>query len=391
MVPRMTHVLDGGALYATYDRFPAPKGASTHIARFAGALLGAADHGLLHCLAGDTLPPYQQEGTITIRRTAATEVHPLGRAERFGAEVADSVARERWTTAQGREPWSVMALLAEDRTWPVVYEVNGLPSIEWAETYPQAPRADLAAIDALERWCLDRVDAVVTPSAVTAQALADRGVSSERIAVIPNGADLPDPTLPRPLDSPPGPYLVYVGGLQPWQGVDVAVRALGRIRDLGIPLVVVTGARPRQLRPLLQLARRLDVGDLVHVRTAQDAAATSSWLVHASASLAPLRDTRRNTVQGCCPLKVVESLAAGTPVIGSDLEVIRAEVPDGIHGLLVRPDRPRDLARAIRVALDAPEALARWGAAGRAHIASNRTWSAAEQALLDVHARLLTT
>ena len=385
----MSHAIDGGALYATNDRFPAPKGASTHIASFAGALLGAADHGLLHCLAGDSLPLHQQEGRILIRRTAATEVHPLARAERFGADVAASVAESGWTTTQGRDPWSVMALLADDRTWPVVHEVNGLPSIEWAETYPRAPRADLQALDELERWCLDRVDAVITPSAVTATALHDRGVPGDRITVIPNGADLPDPAVARPADAPADPYLVYVGGLQPWQGVDVAVRALSRVRDLDVPLVLVTGARRRQLRPLLQLARRLDVGDLLHVRTAQDARATSAWLVHAAASLAPLRDTPRNTVQGCCPLKVLESLAAGTPVIGSDLPVIREEVPDGVHGLLVRPDRPRDLARAIRVALDAPDALERWGRAGRAHVAANRTWAAAERALLAVHHGLL--
>ena len=76
---------------------------------------------------------------------------------------------------------------------------------------------------------------------------------------------------------------------------------------------------------------------------------------HALLSLAPLKDCSRNVVQGCAPLKILESLAAGTPVIASDLPAVREIMRDGEHGRLIAPDRPGELARAIRVALDYPE------------------------------------
>ncbi|MGX2953608.1 glycosyltransferase [Shewanella sp. JL219SE-S6] len=56
--------------------------------------------------------------------------------------------------------------------------------------------------------------------------------------------------------------------------------------------------------------------------------------------MAPLTPCRRNMLQGCCPLKVLESMACGTAVIASDLPVIRELVTHEKHGLLVPPPGP---------------------------------------------------
>jgi glycosyltransferase involved in cell wall biosynthesis len=380
----------GPAIYAAFDRFPAPKGAATHIGRFSSALFEAAGGGTLHCLGGRGLPGFQREGDVEIVRYGGTDDHPLDRAVRYGGQLAALVATRPWGTAQGRDPWSVIALLDEGRTWPVVYEVNGLPSIELAETHPQAAPAALARIAELERRCLAGADWVVTPSSVTAACAAARGAAEDGITVIPNGADVPAEAPPRPEGAPAGRYLVYAGALQRWQGVDVAVRALARLVDLDIPLVLVTGAPRAAIRPLCRLAANLGVAHLVRVEHASGPAEVAGWLAHATTSLAPLRDTARNTEQGCCPLKLLESLAVGTPVIASDLPVVRAEMTDGVHGRLVPPDRPADLARAIRVLLDHPDVAARWGRAGRAYVAASRSWEQAQQALVHVHEHVAT-
>ena len=153
-------------------------------------------------MGGGGLPTYQREGDVEIVRHVDHGEHPLDRAVRFGEQLAALVASRTWGTAQGREPWSVLALLDEARTWGVVYEVNGLPSIELAETYPEAAPAALARIAELERRCLREADWVVTPSAVTASCLAARGADPERMTVIPNGADVPAEELARPLTPP---------------------------------------------------------------------------------------------------------------------------------------------------------------------------------------------
>ena len=64
-------------------------------------------------------------------------------------------------------------------------------------------------------------------------------------------------------------------------------------------------------------------------------------------TVAPLMETARNTWQGCCPVKIVESMAAGTPVIASDLAVSRELIRDGEDGLLAAPGDRRSWALAM--------------------------------------------
>ena len=58
---------------------------------------------------------------------------------------------------------------------------------------------------------------------------------------------------------------------------------------------------------------------------------------------------------------------------------------DGEHGRLVHPDRPGELARAIRVLLDYPDRLAAMGAAARAHVAANHSWAGSVAALRNLY------
>jgi glycosyltransferase involved in cell wall biosynthesis len=114
------------------------------------------------------------------------------------------------------------------------------------------------------------------------------------------------------------------------------------------------------------------------------------WREHALASLAPLRDCSRNVSQGCAPLKVLESMASGVPVLASDLPVVRELMDDGEQGLLAAPDRPGELARTVRTLIDFPERAAAMGAAGRARVADRFSWTASTAALNEVYASLET-
>ena len=63
--------------------------------------------------------------------------------------------------------------------------------------------------------------------------------------------------------------------------------------------------------------------------------------------LAPLILNDRNLVQGCCPLKIIEGMAAGAAVIASDLPVVRELGSDGVHFLLVKPGSVDQIAQAV--------------------------------------------
>lgn len=376
--------------YAAFDRFPGPKGSAVHIARAAGALFDHAGPGLLCVLGGEALPQLQIEPEGIIRRFASETTNLLERADEFACFVDDQLQAHRDTLrlVQVRDPWSAAPALADaDRPWQVVYEANGFPSIELPNAWPQIPRETLAKIAAAEDACLRAADAVVTPSATIAARCIAKGADPARVTVIPNGADpLPvDP--PRPANAPER-YLIYVGALQPWQGFGTLLRAFSRLGDLDLKLVVCASWRPRRARQWVRLADRMGIADRIHWEHELPHEQVAGWLAHAELSLAPLAEVPRNTEQGCCPLKVVESMAAGVPVIASDLPCVR-ELVDESCARLVPPDRPAELARAIRVLLDQPEQRRALADRARARAAEMFTWERADAALIEVWNQLL--
>jgi glycosyltransferase involved in cell wall biosynthesis len=110
--------------------------------------------------------------------------------------------------------------------------------------------------------------------------------------------------------------------------------------------------------------------------------------LHATLSVAPLTECPRNLQQGCCPLKILESMAAGVPVVASDLPAVRELITDGVEGRLVRPDRPSELARTIRVLLQYPAHLQELGRRARERIARDYTWDQATAALAALYRTL---
>jgi glycosyltransferase involved in cell wall biosynthesis len=74
----------------------------------------------------------------------------------------------------------------------LIFQVNGLPSIELKYRYPAVAddRELLHKLHSQEQICLQAADLIVTPSSVTMEYLQNRGIQPEKIRVIPNDVDL---------------------------------------------------------------------------------------------------------------------------------------------------------------------------------------------------------
>jgi glycosyltransferase involved in cell wall biosynthesis len=372
------------ALYASFDRFPSPKGAATHIARMATTLFDLMEGGLLYVLGDHELPLYQREGSVEILRHEGTAPNFLERALGFGRELEDLLDEHgaALELCHVRDPWSGIPALNRPHRYAVVYEVNGLPSIELPYRYPRISPATLAKIRAAEEFCWTRADAIITPSATIAENLTRLGADPRRMTVIPNGADIPHALHGPPVDAP-ARYILYFGALQRWQGVDTLLRAFARLADItDLHLVICASTHPRTAKIYRKLAERLGVAERVLWRHALRKDDLAGWLAGALLTVAPLAECSRNVEQGCAPLKVLESMAFGVPVVASDLPAVREIMTDGVDGRLVRPDRPVDLARAIRVLLEYPAITAAMGEAARERIAAGLTWEHATAALV---------
>jgi glycosyltransferase involved in cell wall biosynthesis len=373
--------LNHRAVYAAFDRFPSRKGAGVHIARFARALFDWAGGGVLYALGGDDLPGWQVEGDVEIVRFSTPIDNFLERTIAYGQRLSALLDEmPRLEIAHFRDPWSGVAIV--ERNVATVFEVNALPSIELPFGYPSVAPRTLEKIERLEQHVLERADAIVVPANTIRDLVVSRG--AKNVTVIPNGADLWSAVAKPPLSD----YFIYFGALQEWQGIETLFRAFARLRDLPVKLVVCYPHHTRYAKAYVRLAEKLEIADRVVWQSSLSEEQLQPWLQHAVASVAPLADCARNVVQGCCPLKVLESMAAGVAVIASDLPAVRELVTDRLEGLLVAPDRPPALARAMRIAWEYPELRRALGARGRERIASGLTWDHATRRLQELYSSL---
>lgn len=378
-------------LYASFDVFPSAKGSATHIGAVAPLLFSRLDGGILYVLGGDQLPTYQAEESVEVFRFSESIPNYLERSIAYSRSLAQLVARRasEIAIAQFRDPWSGLAIVHNKApNCRLVYEVNGLPSIELPTVYPALSPRTRAKIRSMEEECWSAADRIVVPSATIAANLTGLGVPSDRLRVVPNGAEIPPPFTP-PEDAP-GLYILYFGALQKWQGVDVLLRALSYLRDIDdLHLVICASTRHRYAKSYRKIAERLGVDDRVVWRYGLNKRELGAWIAGSTMTIAPLTECSRNIEQGCAPLKILESMAAAIPVVASDLPAVREIMVDGEHGRLVRAERPSELARVIRLLLADDNVRLDMGRRAQEHIARGLTWRHSLKRLDSIYSELL--
>ena len=382
-------------VYAAFDRFPAPKGAAIHIAAFANAL---GSH-----FGGLKLITVAHPGAVNAVQIPGVVHVPL---PALGADLIERVANFRshlsaWWKGRCFEVVHVRSIfegyhVARDKSSACkhfVFEVNGLPSIELKYNYPAVAddRELLRKLTAMEDVCLARADLIVTVSQVTARYLMEqRGASKERIRVIPNGVDLEVFRFHSWSPIKDQVRLLYAGTMSAWQGVRLAIEALALlIRDVPARLVLAGPARPRQERVLRDLCWDLGLANLVEFTGPVDQATLAKLHHESDVVLAPLTANDRNIVQGCCPLKVLDAMASGTPLVASDLPVVRELARPDIDALLVRPNSPKAIKDAVLRLIAEPELGVRLSSSAREVVVRDRTWSHAQSSLIAAYEEVL--
>jgi glycosyltransferase involved in cell wall biosynthesis len=383
-------------LYSAFDVVPSPKGASTHITYFTRGLVDAG-YPVQLITAGDPSLPERDVycGAHMLRVPVGDDPNYLKRAVEFGQAVTHHLASSPpYGIAHFRSIWCGLPIVQAQATfgYKTLFEVNGLPSVELKYHYPGLKGSPvLSKIKQQEIITLLRADAIICPSAVTRAYIASLGIPREKITVISNGVDV-KLFAPRPFNRPSGqpPVLLYMGTLADWQGLDVLIEAMRVVvAERPARLRIVGRGRGRQRRDLLKRVRKLGLEGAVSVEPGVPHHEMPALLAQADVCVAPLAYNDRNVTQGCCPLKLIEYMACGRPVVASNLPVVRELARDDVDALLFAPDDPADLARCILALLDDPSLAQRLGSAAAGRARQRFTWHAAQKKLLRVYAKLM--
>lgn len=215
-------------------------------------------------------------------------------------------------------------------------EVASLRAMRGSETR----RKQLLSVD---RW--------VALTRLMKDEIASIGVARERVAVIPNSAEI----LPRPwfepgvheehrrkLALPDAPIALYSGRLSSEKGLDTLLDAW-KLVVAQLPaarlLIVGAGGAFRNVEPQLREQRaRLGLEDAVEFRGHVDNVA--DYLRACDVFVLPTRTEGMSN-------SLVEAMAAGVPIVTSDIPSHAGVIDHGAEALLVKPDDAAALAQSL--------------------------------------------
>jgi glycosyltransferase involved in cell wall biosynthesis len=208
-----------------------------------------------------------------------------------------------------------------------------------------------------------RLDRVFTSSEVSARRIErDFGVRPERLAMVANGLDTelfsPDPAL----EKAPAELLCVGRASDPNKGVRTLVAALARLPE-AVTLTLVDEPASEALR----WAREAGCAHRLRVTGRIETAALVALYRRATLVVVPSR------FEGF-GLPAAEAMACGTPVVATEAGALPEVVGVGGGGVLVPPDAPDALAKAIASLLEQPEARLALAARARSRVEAAYAW-----------------
>ncbi len=183
---------------------------------------------------------------------------------------------------------------------------------------------------------------------------------------------------PHERSSAGGPML-FIGRLSAEKGVEILLKAWQQLSH-SIPLVVVGDGPLRQTLQAETIAKELPNITFAGWRSRPEI-------------LAAIKTASAVVVPSVCyegfPMTLVEALACGTPVIGSNLGGVQEIIKDGLNGLHFAAGDAADLASKVEWAWSHPAALAVMGRAGRRDFEEHYTAETNYKLLLEIYEKAI--
>ena len=254
-------------------------------------------------------------------------------------------------------------------------------SHEYAAGVPYRERSWALFVTTLERMLIGRCSAVVTVSDGIASRLQARSALPVAPAVVRN---TPDPTAYGPeievsalreRIAADGRLVIHLGAVARDRGCHTLVRSLRHL-DESFHLLFLGADDAEFAAGLVALARADGTADRLSLRRSVPVSEVLAYASQADVGVSLLEDTCENH-RLALPNKVFEYMAAGVPVVASDLPELRRTL-GSVEGVsLANPTDPRDVATGVERAASGPRP-----------IPGLFTWSSDARRLVELYSRL---
>jgi glycosyltransferase involved in cell wall biosynthesis len=184
--------------------------------------------------------------------------------------------------------------------------------------------------------------------------------------------------------APDRDVVLYHGGLFPERGIEQLLLAIATVPTADLVLMGY-GALEAELPRLIAAS---PAADRIHVMRAVPPEELHDWVAAADVAAMPIQPSTLNH-RLTTPNKLFEAMAAGVPVVASDLPGMATIVRETRCGVLCDPGDPGSIAGAIRTILEGPPDERRaYGERGARAARDTYSWEAQVAGLLGEYGRL---
>lgn len=360
------------------------KGSSIHVQELVRAMLGRGarvemfstrlggsrptdfDAVRIHCL------PHSRNSDSAIREQSAIASNDRLRAalERKGPF---DVVYERYSL------WSFAGMeYARDFGIPGLLEVNA-PLID--EQIAHRKLINRNAAQVVAQRVFGSATALIAVSDAIAEYLTSYPINDSRVHVVSNGVNprrfTKSPSTTRPAET--DTFTVgFVGTLKPWHGLATLIQAFRWLYERNSSYrVLIVGDGPEKRRLVADLsAWDNDMKDAVQFKGAVPPDDVPRLLASMDVAVAPYPPTSKFYFS---PLKIYEYMAAGLPVIASNVTGLHQLIQNGINGLLCTPGDAVSLAETIDYLRKSPQLMRDMGNVARTTVCRHHSWNAVLQ------------
>ena len=230
----------------------------------------------------------------------------------------------------------------------------------------------------LENWSIQQARRCLLFSRVLVPALEERGVTSDRIDVIPHGP-LIYPSVAQSDYSHPT-SLLFFGRITPYKGLDVLIEAYSRLRERHQINLRIVGSG--DLRPYLPLLENLPGVEIVNRWV--DESEVSRFFGPNQIIILPYTSASQSGV-------IAIAAGFGLPVIATRTGGLPEQINDGVTGILVPAGSVGELVDAIEDLLKNSQKAAFLGQALAKDFSQNRNWNEIATQVLSACEKALNT
>jgi len=254
-------------------------------------------------------------------------------------------------------PTSTLPGLYKDFLFVLLVRRYGVRTVLHFHNKGVAARSGRRLDDRVYRRLFDGMDVIVLSEALRADVA--KYVPADRMAVCPNGLDLPSVMARRPATG--GFQILFLSNLLPDKGFVDLLDACVILRREGLPFrcrFVGAPSASVSKEDFLRCVEERGLDGAVVYEGAKYGPDKQAILSEADVFVHPTRED-------CFPLVILEAMAAGLPVVSTREGGIPDEVEDGVTGILCGKGNPAELACALKRLME-DDALREWmGRAGR--------------------------